>query len=55
MNEKELARSFFTKATEGISELLQAIFYNDPQQDKIFYQGLAWFKLGNNDKSNHNE
>ena len=24
---------------------MQAIFYNDPQPDKIFYQGLAWQKL----------
>ena len=52
MNEKEMARSFFTKATEGISEPIQAIFYNDPQPDNIFYQGLAWLKLGNQDKAN---
>ena len=24
---------------------MQAIFYNDPQPDKIVYQGLAWLKL----------
>ena len=36
----------FMQATNGISEPAQAIFYNDPQPDKIFYQGLAWKKLG---------
>ncbi len=36
----------YKQATEGISEPVQAIFYNDPQPDKIFYQGLAWLKLG---------
>lgn len=37
----------FRRATEGISEPVQAIFYNDPQPDKIFYQGLGWRKTGN--------
>eukprot|EP01137_Pigoraptor_chileana_P018449 Opistho-2@77936 len=26
-------------------------FYNDQQPDKIFYQGLAWKKLGNLEKA----
>jgi tetratricopeptide (TPR) repeat protein len=43
---KEKAREKFIQATKGISEPVQAIFYNDPQPDKIFYQGLAWLKLG---------
>jgi tetratricopeptide (TPR) repeat protein len=43
------ALAYFNKATQGISEPVQAIFYNDPQPDKIFYQGLAWLKL--NDKA----
>lgn len=43
---QQLAEEYFTKATQGISEPVQAIFYNDPQPDKIFYQGLAWQKLG---------
>jgi hypothetical protein len=30
---------------------VQAIFYNDPQPDKIFYQGLAWMKLGETQKA----
>jgi tetratricopeptide (TPR) repeat protein len=33
------------KATQGLSEPGAAIFYNDQQPDKIFYQGLAWLKL----------
>ncbi len=40
------AREKFALATKGISEPAQAIFSNDPQPDKIFYQGLAWLKLG---------
>jgi len=39
------AKTYFNNATQGISEPVQAIFYNDPQPDKIFYQGLAWLKL----------
>ena len=44
MNEDAILR--FKMATNGISEPVQAIFYNDPQPDKIVYQGLAWLKLG---------
>lgn len=40
------------KATVGSDEPKQAFFYNDPQPDKIFYQGLAWAALGNRDKAN---
>ncbi len=46
MGLKESASDKFIQATKGISEPVQAIFYNDPQPDKIFYQGLAWLKLG---------
>jgi len=42
----ERAVEYFKQATEGVSEPFQAIFYNDPQPDKIVYQGLAWLKLG---------
>lgn len=41
------ANNYFHKATIGISEPVQAIYYNDPQPDKIVYQALAWRKLGN--------
>jgi tetratricopeptide (TPR) repeat protein len=35
----------FETATIGNDEPVQSVFYNDPQPDKIFYQGLAWIKL----------
>jgi tetratricopeptide (TPR) repeat protein len=51
LEQQELAKEYFTKATQGISQPVQAIFYNDPQPDKIFYQGLAWEKLGEVEKA----
>ena len=45
------ANEFFRKATIGISEPVQAIYYNDPQPDKIFYQALSWIKLNEFDKA----
>jgi tetratricopeptide (TPR) repeat protein len=45
------AADYFLKATEGSSEPAAAMFYNDRPADKIFYQGLAWQKLGNNEKA----
>lgn len=52
MNMNEQAVEEFIAATRGNSEPVQAIFYNDPQPDKIFYQGLAWEKLHNEKKAN---
>jgi tetratricopeptide (TPR) repeat protein len=40
------AKEYFTATTKGVSEPVQAIYYNDPQPDKIVYQALAWKKLG---------
>jgi len=51
MGMSEQAIEKFKQATEGISEPVQAIFYNDPQPDKIIYQGLAWLKLGHSKKA----
>jgi tetratricopeptide (TPR) repeat protein len=45
------SQKWFARATDGLSEPVQAIYYNDQQPDKIFYQGLAWRKLGNNEKA----
>lgn len=45
------ANVYFEKATVGLSEPTQAIYYNDQQPDKIFYQGLAWNKLGQPEKA----
>ncbi|MDC6405024.1 MULTISPECIES: DUF5107 domain-containing protein [Maribacter] len=46
LNDEELAKDFFQKASKGSSDPSPAIFYNDQQPDKIFYQGLALLKLG---------
>jgi len=53
MDKTEEAQRCFINATNGVSEPVQAIFYNDPQPDKIFYQGLAWLKLNSTDKAQH--
>ncbi len=45
------AREHFMAATVGISEPVQAIYYNDPQPDKIVYQALAWQQLGQPEKA----
>ena len=47
LNDSTRAKDAFQKATVGLSEPGQAIYYNDQQPDKIFYQGLAHKKLGN--------
>jgi tetratricopeptide (TPR) repeat protein len=49
---QEMVRHFLIKAAEGNAELSAAIFYNDQQPDKIFYQGLALDKLGELEHSN---
>ncbi|MFC6859928.1 DUF5107 domain-containing protein [Zunongwangia atlantica] len=46
LHEEELAKLNWEKAAEGLSDPSPAIFYNDQQPDKIFYQGLALLKLG---------
>lgn len=45
------ALALFRKATVGISEPVQAIYYNDPQPDSILYQALAWLRLGEAEKA----
>ena len=47
LGNQEKSEFYFRKASEGLSELAPAIYYNDQQPDKIFYQGLAWEALGN--------
>lgn len=44
-NNQEEANNWWKKATQGLEEPTAAIFYNDQQPDKIFYQGLAFLKL----------
>ena len=48
---QEKAREKFRQATIGISQPVQAIYYNDPQPDKIIYQALAWLKLQEPEKA----
>ena len=51
LENRELADQYYKMAVRGISEPTQAVFYNDPQPDKIFYQGLGWMKLNNPEKA----
>ena len=51
LGNKEMAIHYYLLSTKGISAPVQAIFYNDPQPDKIFYQGLGWMKLGHPSKA----
>jgi tetratricopeptide (TPR) repeat protein len=51
MSSTAKAKEMFEKASTGLSEPVQAIYYNDQQPDKIFYQGLAWKKLGDDTKA----
>ncbi|MBC7745510.1 MAG: DUF5107 domain-containing protein [Flavobacterium sp.] len=53
LKDAETSKVYFLKATVGLDEPSAAMFYNDQQPDKIFYQGLAWRKLGENEKATH--
>ncbi len=46
LNQEDEAMRYFRRATLGSSEPTQAFYYNDPQPDTIFYQGLALKALG---------
>ncbi|WP_316833798.1 DUF5107 domain-containing protein [Pedobacter nutrimenti] len=51
LKQTDLANNYFIKATIGLDEPSAALFYNDQQPDQIFYQGLGWRKLGEQDKA----
>lgn len=51
IGDKIMADHYYRMATDGSSEPSQAVFYNDPQPDKIYYRGLAWLKLNNPEKA----
>ncbi|MEJ5994977.1 DUF5107 domain-containing protein [Pedobacter sp. Du54] len=51
LKDRNLANFYFKKATIGLAEPSAAMFYNDQQPDKIFYQGLAWVKLNEHQKA----
>ncbi|MCX6309109.1 MAG: DUF5107 domain-containing protein, partial [Bacteroidia bacterium] len=46
LNQYETACHYWELAKVGNTQPAAAIFYNDQKPDKIFYQGLAWLKLG---------
>jgi tetratricopeptide (TPR) repeat protein len=52
LSDVDLANKYWSLASVGLEEPTAAIFYNDQQPDKIFYQGLAHLKLGNIDAAN---
>ena len=45
MGDMEKARQYWEEATKGPQEPAAAMYYNDAKPDKIFYQGLALYKL----------
>lgn len=47
LGQAETAAQYFKAASQGLNEPGSAMFYNDQPPDMIFYQGLAWLKLGN--------
>ncbi|MBR3022001.1 MAG: DUF5107 domain-containing protein [Bacteroidaceae bacterium] len=47
----ETARTHWEHAAQGSLEPTAAMYYNDAQPDKIFYQGLALLKLGRKDEA----
>ena len=52
LGEAKKAQSAWEQASVGLSEPEPAIFYNDQQPDKIFYQGLALLKLAREQEAN---
>ena len=46
IGQKEKAIECWEEATTGPQEPAAALYYNDAKPDKIFYQGLALYKLG---------
>jgi tetratricopeptide (TPR) repeat protein len=46
LHDNEQAVNYYQLASSGLSEPSAALFYNDQQPDKIFYQGMAKQRLG---------
>ena len=46
LGQKEEAIKCWEEATKGPQEPAAAMYYNDAKPDKIFYQGMALYKLG---------
>ncbi|MDO4363066.1 MAG: DUF5107 domain-containing protein [Clostridia bacterium] len=49
MGELDKAKEYFTLATAGSTVPEPVRYYNDRSSDYIYYQGLAYFELGNTD------
>lgn len=53
LNNYEKAIEYWKIASAGSIEPSIAMYYNDQQPDKIFYQGLSFLKLGEISEANH--
>ena len=51
LGQKDKARECWEKATKGPQEPAAAMYYNDAKPDKIFYQGMALYKLRRDDEA----
>lgn len=47
----EKAREYWSAGTDGPVELADSLYYNDAKPDKIFYAGLSWRALGNEENA----
>ncbi|WNR42684.1 DUF5107 domain-containing protein [Paenibacillus roseipurpureus] len=51
LNEMEQAKECWMIASQGLEEPASAMYYNDQPPDMIFYQGMAWLALGNDNEA----
>ena len=51
LGQQDKARECWEEATKGPQEPAAAMYYNDAKPDKIFYQGMALYKLGRRDEA----
>ena len=51
MGQEDEANKYFEQATLGPTEPAAAMYYNDAKPDKIFYAGLAFRALGDENKA----
>lgn len=52
LKNNQAAEESFNRASIGLNEPSSAMFYNDQPPESIYYQGLAWQKLGNVKEAN---
>ncbi|WP_340390364.1 DUF5107 domain-containing protein [Paenibacillus sp. FSL E2-0151] len=52
LKKNQVAEENFHRASIGLNEPASAMFYNDQPPESIYYQGLAWQKLGNVKEAN---